>query len=337
MKESTTSKVVIIICILCLVLGFFKIDKDEPYNENGKNVTKNKAIMKNINKVAVIEMEGAIASSYESNFFSRESNAPNLLKTLIAAKDDTEIKGIIIKINSPGGTVAMSQNIYNQIIKIREKKPVIVMLDDIAASGGYYIASAADRIIAQEGTLTGSIGVIFSFMDYHNLLINKLSINPVVIKSGKYKDIGSGMREITNDEKELMQKIINDSYEQFVEAIKKGRIERNDKYSVEKTELTAENLKTYADGRVFTGRQAKEIGFVDSIGDIDTAKSSIEKMAQEKFNNNYSAKLITLNKKSSLGEYFSSFAEYNTQSKIQITDLIPTSMILSRKPLYLWE
>lgn len=337
MKESTTSKVVIIICILCLVLGFFKIDKDEPYNENGKNVTKNKAIMKNINKVAVIEMEGAIASSYESNFFSRESNAPNLLKTLIAAKDDSEIKGIIIKINSPGGTVAMSQNIYNQIIKIREKKPVIVMLDDIAASGGYYIASAADRIIAQEGTLTGSIGVIFSFMDYHNLLINKLSINPVVIKSGKYKDIGSGMREITNDEKELMQKIINDSYEQFVEAIKKGRIERNDKYSVEKTELTAENLKTYADGRVFTGRQAKEIGFVDSIGDIDTAKSSIEKMAQEKFNNNYSAKLITLNKKSSLGEYFSSFAEYNTQSKIQITDLIPTSMILSRKPLYLWE
>ena len=337
MKESTTSKVVIIICILCLVLGFFKIDKDEPYNENGKNVTKNKAIMKNINKVAVIEMEGAIASSYESNFFSRESNAPNLLKTLIAAKDDSEIKGIIIKINSPGGTVAMSQNIYNQIIKIREKKPVIVMLDDIAASGGYYIASAADRIIAQEGTLTGSIGVIFSFMDYHNLLINKLSINPVVIKSGKYKDIGSGMREITNDEKELMQKIINDSYEQFVEAIKKGRIERNDKYSVEKTELTAENLKTYADGRVFTGRQAKEIGFVDSIGDIDTAKSSIEKMAQEKFNNNYSAKLITLNKKSSLGEYFSSFAEYNTQAKIQITDLIPTSMILSRKPLYLWE
>ena len=134
-----------------------------------------------------------------------------------------------------------------------------------------------------------------------------------------------------------MQKIINDSYEQFVEAIKKGRIERNDKYSVEKTELTAENLKTYADGRVFTGRQAKEIGFVDSIGDIDTAKSSIEKMAQEKFNNNYSAKLITLNKKSSLGEYFSSFAEYNTQAKIQITDLIPTSMILSRKPLYLWE
>ncbi len=337
MKESTISKLVIIICILCLVLGFFKIDKDEPYNEDGKKVTKNKTIMKNINKIAVIELSGAIASASESNFLSRESNAPNLLKSLIAAKEDPEIKGIIIKINSPGGTVAMSQNIYSQIIKIRKDKPVVVILDDIAASGGYYIASAADRIIAQEGTLTGSIGVIMSYMDYHNLLTNKLSVNPVVIKSGKYKDIGSGMREITEDEKNLMQEMINDSYYQFVDAIQKGRVEREDKYTIEKTELTNENLKKYADGRVFTGRQAKSLGFVDTLGDIDTAKESIEKMAQEKFNNKFTAKLVNYNKRSSFSEYFSSFAEYNAKSNIQITDLIPTSMILSRRPLYLWE
>ncbi len=338
MKESTISKLVILICILCLILGFFKIDKDEPYNNvEGKKATKSKTLMNNVNKIAVIEMEGAIASSYESNFFSRESNAPNLLKSLIAAKDDSEVKGIIIKINSPGGTVAMSQNIYNQIIKIRKDKPVIVMLDDIAASGGYYIASAADRIIAQEGTLTGSIGVIFSYMDFHNLLTNKLSVNPIVIKSGKYKDIASGMREITDEEKELMQEIINDSYEQFVNAIRVGRIERNDKYSVEKTDLTSENLKNYADGRVFTGRQAKAIGFVDTLGDIDTAKAAIEKMAQEKFNNKLNAKLVNYNKKSAFSEYFSGLAEYNTQAKLQLTDFIPTSMILSRKPLYLWE
>ena len=295
MKETTISKLIIIICILCLVLGFFKIDKDEPYNETGKKVTKNKTIMKNINKIAVIELSGAIASSAENSFLSRESNAPNLLKSLIAAKEDPEIKGIIIKINSPGGTVAMSQNIYSQIIKIRKDKPVVVILDDIAASGGYYIASAADRIIAQEGTLTGSIGVILSFMDYHNLLTNKLSVNPVVIKSGKYKDIGSGMREITEEEKALMQEMINDSYIQFVNAIEKGRIERKDSYSVEKTELTNENLKKYADGRIFTGRQAKAIGFIDTIGDIDTAKECIEKMTQEKFNNKLEAKLINYN------------------------------------------
>ncbi len=338
MKESTISKIVIIICILCLVVGALKVDKDKPYeNVEQTKQTKTKPIISNINKIAVIELEGPIAASYESNFFSREANASTLLKSLIATQTDNEIKGIIIKINSPGGTVAMSQNIYNQIIKLRQKKPVVVVLDDVAASGGYYIASAADRIIAQEGSLTGSIGVIFSFMDYHNLLTNKLAINPVVIKSGKYKDIGSGTREMTLDERALMQEIIDDSYEQFVSAITKGRIQRTDKYSAVKSDLTAENLKNYADGRVFTGRQAQRIGFVDSIGDIDTAKDTIEKMAQEKFNNDLPAKLINYNRKSTFSEYFSSFAEYNAKTNLQITDFIPTSMILTRKPLYLWE
>ncbi len=338
MKESTISKIVILICVLCLIVGGFKVDKDKPYENVEQNKqTKSKAIISNINKIAVIELEGAIAASYESNFFSREANAPTLLKSLISTQTDNEIKGVIIKINSPGGTVAMSQNIYNQIMKLRSKKPVVVVIDDVAASGGYYIASAADRIIAQEGSLTGSIGVIFSFMDYHNLLINKLSVNPVVIKSGKYKDIGSGMREMTPEERELMQNIINDSYQQFISAITKGRIHRKDNYSAQKVNLSIENLRNYADGRVFTGRQAQKMGFIDSIGDIDTAKDTIEKMSQEKFQNNYPAKLINYNKKSTFSEYFSNFAEYNTKSQLQITDLIPTSMILSRKPLYLWE
>lgn len=338
MKAALISKIIIVLCVLCLFASFLKIDNDKPYqdNENTKGKT-NSSIMTNVNKIGVIELEGPIAASYESNFFSKEANASNLLKTLISAQTDSDLKGLIIKVNSPGGTVAMSQNIYNQIIKLREKKPVVVLLDDIAASGGYYIASAADRIIAQEGTLTGSIGVIFSFMDYHNLLTNKLSVNPIVIKSGKYKDIGSGMREMTDEEKELMQNIINDSYDQFVNAIVKGRVKRVDKYSTDKTELTTENLNAYADGRVFTGRQAQKIGFVDTIGDIDTAKDTIEKMAQEKFNNKLPAKLVSYAKKNSFSEYFSSFAEYNAKSNIQITDFIPTSMILSRKPLYLWE
>ena len=222
-------------------------------------------------------------------------------------------------------------------MKLKTKKPVVVVFDDVAASGGYYIACAADRIIAQEGSLTGSIGVIMSFMDYHNLLANKLAINPVVIKSGKYKDMGSSMRAITNEEKELMQDIINDSYSQFVNAIEQGRVLRADNYSVAKTELTTENLKNYADGRIFTGRQAQKLGFVDALGDVDTATTMIEKMAQEKFNNKLPAKLVNYNKRNTFSEYFTSFAEYNAKSAIQITDFIPTSMILSRKPLYLWE
>lgn len=260
-----------------------------------------------------------------------------MLRSLKLAKEDSEIQGIILKINSPGGTVAMSQNIYNQIMRIRENKPIIAVMDDVAASGGYYIASAADRIIAQDGTLTGSIGVIFSFMDYHNLLTNKLNVDQVVIKSGKFKDIGSSTRAMLPEEKELMQNIVDDSYQQFLNAIRKGRIQRNSCYEVPKEDLTEENLIRYADGRVFTGIQAKQLGFVDETGDIDTAKIMIEKMTQQKFNNKLKAKLVNYNRKSSFGEYFSGLTEYSLNRNIKFSDIIPTSMVLSRRPLYLWE
>ena len=335
MKASLVSKILILLCILCLVSSFFAIDKNKPYDEE---TNKKKNFVTAGNKIAVIELDGPIASSSDSSFFSKEANATSMLKSIKQAREDKDINGVILKINSPGGTVAMSQNIYNEIMKTRKIKPVISVLDDVAASGGYYIACATDRIIAQEGTLTGSIGVIFSFMDYHNLLTNKLNIEQIVIKSGKYKDIGSSMRAMLPEEKELMQDIVDDSYQQFIDAIKKGRINRtkND-YKVEKVELTVENLNKYADGRVFTGKKAKELGFVDINGDIEKAKLVIEQMSQAKFNNKLKAKLVNYNKKSSFGEYFSSITEYNTQGKIKLTDLVPTSMILSRKPLYLWE
>ncbi len=334
MKASLISKIIIILCVLCLFVGILTIDKTKPYESTN---SKKKIIGSNVNKVAVIELNGAIASETETNIFSGEYNAPNMLKSLKAAKEDKEIKGIILKINSPGGTVAMSQNIYNQILKIREDKPVISVFDDVAASGGYYIASASDRIIAQDGTLTGSIGVIFSFMDYHNLLAKKLDVDNVVIKSGKYKDIGSSTRAMTDEERELMQNIIDDSYEQFLNAIRLGRIQRNDSYKADKTDLSEENLTSYADGRVFTGKQAQELGFVDVTGDIDTAKTMIESMMREKFQNNLEAKLLSYNKKMTLNEMFSDMTEYKFNNNFKITDFIPTSVILSRKPLYLWE
>jgi len=335
MKASLAAKIIVIMCFLCLITGLLTIDRDKPYQE--ENNSKKSNLITNVNKIAVIELDGAIASTSENSFFGKEANATNMLKSLKAAKDDKEIQGIILKINSPGGTVAMSQSIYNQIIKTRKDKPVISVLDDIAASGGYYIASASDRIIAQEGTLTGSIGVIFSFMDYHNLLANKLDINPVVIKSGKFKDIGSGSRKMTEEEKELMQNIVDDSYQQFLNAIRKGRIQRNDNYSAYKTYLTEENLKNYADGRVFTGRQARQLGFVDETGDMDSAKSMIESMVQEKNRNKLQVKLISYNKRSSFSDYFSGLTEYSSQNSLKLTDIIPTSMILNRRPLYLWE
>lgn len=334
MKASLIAKVLVLLCFCSLILGIFSIEKQKPYQENTKSSIN---IKTNANKIAVIELDGAIVSSSEGSLFSKEASASNMLKSLKLAKEDKDVKGVILKINSPGGTVGMSQNIYSQILRVRKDKPVIAVMDDVAASGGYYIASAADRIIAQEGTLTGSVGVIFSFMDYHNLLTDKLNIKPVVIKSGKFKDIASGSREMTKEENDLMQDIINDSYQQFLNAIRQGRIQRNDNYSVIKTVLTEENLKNYADGRVFTGKMAKKIGYVDENGDMDTAKSMIEKMAQEKFRNELKAKLISYNKHSSLTEYFSGLTEYSTQGTFKMTDIIPTSMILNRKPLYLWE
>lgn len=337
MKSTLIAKIVIILCVVSIIIGFFNIDKDTIYGIAETN-SSFRNVITNGNKIAVMELEGTIvSSSSDGGFFSKESPAVSLLKSLKAASLDPNIKGIIIKINSPGGTVAMSQNIYDQIIEVRKSKPVIALFDDIAASGGYYIASAADRIIAQSGSLTGSIGVIFSFMDYHNLLIDKLSVNPVVVKSGKYKDIGSGFRQMTDEEKQLMQGIIDDSYNQFISAIIKGRVQRTDKYSVEKTPLTLAALKENADGRVFTGHQAKNLGFVDAIGNIDTAEIMIEKMAQEKFSNSQKAKLVNYNKKSSLSEYFSNFTEYGSKSAIKLNDLLPESMILNKRPLYLWE
>ena len=134
-----------------------------------------------------------------------------------------------------------------------------------------------------------------------------------------------------------MQEIIDDSYKQFVQAIVNGRINRTDKYSAKKTKLTMLEINKYADGRVFTGKQAQKMGFVDEIGDLDTAKEMIEKMLQEKLQNKQPIKLVRYNKKNAFSEYFSTFKEYSSNTNVKLTDFIPTSMILSRKPLYLWE
>lgn len=334
MNPAKTAKIVIALCIVSLFVGIFCIDSDTLY---GVSKTKSGHVISNTNKIAVIELEGVIATSYETGLFTSEASASNLLKSLKSAANDNSIKGVIIKINSPGGTVAMSQNIYNQIIETKKYKPVIAVLDDVAASGGYYIASAADRIITQSGSLTGSIGVIFSFMDYHSLLSDKLNINPIVIKSGKYKDIGSGTRPMTIEEKRLMQDIVDDSYAQFIDAITEGRINRKDKYSAQKKDLTLNVLKANADGRVFTGRQAVKLGFADAIGGMDVAQKMIEKMAQEKFYNSLAAKLVIYNKKSTISEYLYGISEYNSKNDIKLSDFIPKSMLLNRRPLYIWE
>ena len=329
MKTSLTAKIIIILCILCLLSSFLSTEKYKPY---AQDYTKGKS-----NKVAVIELEGVIAASSENGFFEQSANASNMLKSLNEVKEDKNIDGVILKINSPGGTVGMSQNIYNKILDIREKKPIITVFDDVGASGAYYIASATDRIIAQEGTLVGSIGVIFSVMDYHNLMTDKLNINNVVIKSGKFKDIGSSTRAMTEEEKDLLQNIVDDSYSQFLNAIRKGRINRTDNYTAVKSVLTEDKLTNYADGRVFTGLQAKKLGFIDETGDMDTAKNIISSIMKEKYNNDFPPLLISYNKQLNFFDYLLGVTEYKFNKGIKLNDLVPQSMILNRRLLYLWE
>ncbi len=172
--------------------------------------------------------------------------------------EDPSIKAIIIRVNSPGGGVAASQEIYDQIKKVAETKKVVVSMGAVAASGGYYVSLPADVIVANPATITGSIGVIMEFPVLKELL-DKIGINFEVIKSREHKDIGSPFRQPTKREKELLQDVVLDVYDQFVEITAQ---ERN---------LPTDSVLQFADGRVLTGRQAKEIGLVDTLGSFEDA------------------------------------------------------------------
>jgi protease-4 len=205
-------------------------------------------------KVAVIPIYGAIYKK-DSGFSDKGSDLiVNMIKKY---GEDKNIKAIVLDINSPGGSVAAVEEIYTMIKRIKDKykKPFVAHFGDVAASGGLYVAMACDKIISDAGTLTGSIGVIFSTTE-GEALFKKIGLKPNVIKSGKFKDIGSFSREMTKDEKELLQNMINDIYDGFVGIVAQGR------------KLDKDKVKEFADGRIFTGNQAKQIGLIDRIGDL---------------------------------------------------------------------
>ncbi len=200
-------------------------------------------------KVAVVEVYGEIISSRD------------VVRQLKNWSDDGSVKAIIIDIDSPGGGVAASQEIYDQILKTREEGiTVIASMGTVAASGGYYIACAAEKIVANPGTLTGSIGVILSFPTAKKLF-EKIGVQFETVKSGELKDVGSMDRAMTPKEERMLQAVIDDSYEQFIEAIAVGR------------EKDKDEIYPFADGSIFTGRQAYNIGLVDTLGSFETAIS----------------------------------------------------------------
>ena len=197
-------------------------------------------------KVAVIDITGVI------------SRTETIINQIHQYRDDESIKAIVLRINSPGGSVAPVQEIYSELKKL--EKPIVASMGSTAASGGYYIAAIADEILANPGTLTGSIGVIMQFTKLKGLY-EKIGLEQQVVKSGKFKDTGSPLRDLTDEERELLQATLDDVHNQFIDAVFEGRQEH----------LTREDVVALADGRIFSGQQALANKLVDQLGNLPDA------------------------------------------------------------------
>jgi protease-4 len=198
-------------------------------------------------KVAIVELNGIIMSSRD------------IVAQFKRYQKDKSIKAIVLRINSPGGGVAASQEIYQQVRHVRDSgKPIVASMGSIAASGGYYVALGADSIMANPATTTGSIGVIAEFPNYSKLM-EKIGISMTVIKSGRFKDSGSPYRDATEADQEYLQAWIDDGYDQFITTVANER------------GLPKENIRQLADGRVYSGRQAYELALIDSLGTFEDA------------------------------------------------------------------
>ena len=207
-------------------------------------------------KIAIVEVRGVITQS---------SGVIEELQQYLA---DDGVKAIILRVDSPGGGVGPSQEIYREIMRIKSnsKRKVVTSMGSVAASGGYYIACASDLIVANPGTITGSIGVIMQFSNFEDLL-KKIGVKGVVLKSGEHKDIGSPFREMTLEEKRIMQEVLDNVHQQFIQAVADGR------------KLERSKVAQIADGRILTGEQAKNLGLVDQLGNLQDTIDITAKLA----------------------------------------------------------
>ena len=205
-------------------------------------------------RIGVVEIEGVISGSKE------------VMDDIVDFKDDASIKGVILRINSPGGGVGPTQEIYREVVKLTEKKKVYVSMGTTCASGGYYIASAGQKLYANPSTITGSIGVIMELMNVEDVL-RKIGIKSNTIKAGEYKDTGSPFRPMTPEERAYLDGIVTNIYDQFTKDVATGR------------KMNVETVKKLAEGKIYTGTMAKDVGLVDAIGNfydtVDAMKADL--------------------------------------------------------------
>lgn len=237
----------------------------------GRNNSKTKESLPAVkgDRVAVIDIEGSIDSgSEDSNIFSEAKGTVSgrVMEQLRKAAKDNKVKAVLLRINSPGGSVTAAEEITREVIRFKEsKKPIVAAMGDMGASAAYYIAAPCDKIYANSSTLTGSIGVYMGSANFEELM-KKLGVYNVMIKSGKHKDILSSSRPMTAEERVILQNMVNEMFAQFVDTVSKGR------------NMSEEKVRALADGRVYTGKQAKELGLVDELGNYYDALDAVGAM-----------------------------------------------------------
>jgi len=251
-------------------------------------------------KIAVIEITGILLDSKD------------VIEGIQTAKENKNIKALVVRINSPGGGVSPSQDIYAELIKLKKSKNIVASLSSIAASGGYYVACAADKIVASPGSLTGSIGVVMNFSNMETLF-DKIGLKNYVVKSGKYKDIGSPHRDMTASEKNLLQSVIDNVHEQFIGVVTAAR------------SLPKDEVVKIADGRIFSGEQALNLGLVDKLGNLEDSILLAAEMSGIKGE----PKVVYLKKKKGIVEYLFNRAGINYFKNYSLTPLMPQLMYAS--------
>ena len=205
-------------------------------------------------RVAVVKIEGLI------------SRSEPIIKEIIKYRDDDKIKAVVLRINSPGGPISPTQEIYREVLRLKAKKPVVTSFGTLGASGGYYVACASDRILANAGTITGSISVIMQFANVRKLL-DRVGVESTVIKRGRMKDMGSPLRDLTEEERKTLQEVVDSVYNQFIDVVAKAR------------NIKKEALIELAQGQVYSGEQALRLGLIDGIGDLYDAIEEAAKLA----------------------------------------------------------
>jgi len=259
-KGNLVVAILFLLCIMSVAIGIYLIWE--------RTVEERPGLLTRKEGVGVVYIYGPLSISRPASGWTRFlSGADTITDDLRKIGKIAAIKAVVLRINSPGGSIGAVQEIYEEVNKLREKgKKVVVSMGDVGASGAYYIACAADKIVANPGTITGSIGVIMSLGNMEQLF-RKIGIRVEVIKRGRHKDIGSPSRQMTLEEKELLQGLIDDAYNQFLQAVIEGR------------SLKESEAEKIGQGQIFTGRQAKDLGLIDEIGNFRDAVTLAGKLA----------------------------------------------------------